>query len=237
MEAVASSFTSTSAVIDIGSDNAKICSSGDDVEGRNYNAEYSNGVKDGEDDCRITSIFPDMGKNLDTNSRISDRNANSTNISDANIEDLGNSESSKNTHVKNSVSVKNDNDYHSDNSKNINNLNETNVNRSSNLNENTSSVIGSSGISTNVSASNKRISKRCIEIVQRSKAVPNSNIDSFDFDKEVIELRGLNKVYIHTYMYIYIYIHIHINICIYIYIYIHNMHIYAYTNLYKYRFV
>jgi hypothetical protein len=49
-------------------------------------------------------------------------------------------------------------------------------------------------VSNSVSTSNKRISKRCTEIVQRSKAVPNSNIDSFDFDKEVIELRGLYKV-------------------------------------------
>jgi hypothetical protein len=201
MEAVASSFTTTAAVIDIGSDSAIVCSNGDDVEGRNCNAEYSNGIKDGKDDCRSTSIFPDIGKNLATNSKISDKNGNSTNVSDANtekVENLGNSESSKNTHVKNSVSVKNDNDYHSDDSKNINNLNEAkyNVNGSSNLNESTSSVIGSNSmiISTNISASNKRVSKRCTEIVQRSKAVPNSNIDSFDFDKEVIELRGLYKV-------------------------------------------
>jgi hypothetical protein len=199
MEAVASSFTV--AVIDIGSDSAKIYSNGNDVDGRNCNAEYSNDIKNSKDDYRSTSIFPDIRKNLATNSKLSDRNANSTNVCDVNIgkvDTLDNSESGKNTHVKNGVSVKNDNDYHSDDSKNINNLNEANynVNRSINLNKSTSSVIGSSSmiISTNTSASNKRVSKRCREIVQRSKAVPNSNIDSFDFDKEVIELRGLYKV-------------------------------------------
>ena len=48
--------------------------------------------------------------------------------------------------------------------------------------------------SSNSNSSSSRMSKRCSEIANRANAVPNKNIDSFDFDKEVRELRGLYKL-------------------------------------------
>jgi hypothetical protein len=42
-------------------------------------------------------------------------------------------------------------------------------------------------------ASNTRALKRCSEISARARLVPNKNAESFDFDKEVRELRGLYK--------------------------------------------
>jgi hypothetical protein len=42
-------------------------------------------------------------------------------------------------------------------------------------------------------ASNARALKRCSEISARARLVPNKNVESFDFDKEVRELRGLYK--------------------------------------------
>ena len=42
--------------------------------------------------------------------------------------------------------------------------------------------------------SNSRNLKRCNDIAVRSSAVPNKNIDSFDFDGEVRHLRGLYKL-------------------------------------------
>ena len=44
------------------------------------------------------------------------------------------------------------------------------------------------------SISNSRTQKRCNDIAARSNAVPNKNIDSFDFDGEVRQLRGLYKL-------------------------------------------
>lgn len=44
------------------------------------------------------------------------------------------------------------------------------------------------------SSCNRRTLKRCFEIAARAKAVPNQNIDSFDFDTEVVHLRGLYKL-------------------------------------------
>lgn len=43
-------------------------------------------------------------------------------------------------------------------------------------------------------ASNTRISRRCTEISHRVKLVPDVNDNSFDFDKEVRELRSLYKL-------------------------------------------
>lgn len=40
---------------------------------------------------------------------------------------------------------------------------------------------------------NARALKWCSEISTRARLVPNKNVDSFDFDKEVRELRGLYK--------------------------------------------
>lgn len=42
--------------------------------------------------------------------------------------------------------------------------------------------------------SSSRALKRCTEISNRARAVPNSNMDSFDFDREVRELRGVYKL-------------------------------------------
>lgn len=45
-----------------------------------------------------------------------------------------------------------------------------------------------------ITASNTRISRRCSEISQRAKLVPDVNDNSFDFDKEIRELRSLYKL-------------------------------------------
>ena len=56
------------------------------------------------------------------------------------------------------------------------------------------SISSSSNSNSSSSSSSSRMSKRCSEIANRANAVPNKNIDSFDFDKEVRELRGLYKL-------------------------------------------
>lgn len=153
MESVASSFTTSTCVKDIGSNDVKLSSNGDDIEDNDCDAEYSDDTKNDNDDCRSTSIFPDIGKNLAASER---------------------SDGNNNCNVR---------------------IGNNNVNKSfSSTSSSSGSTIVRTSVSNRLSTSNKRITKRCTEIVQRSKAVPNSNIYSFDFDKEVIELRGLYKV-------------------------------------------
>lgn len=197
MEAVASSLTATATVVDIKSDNLNRCNN------RDENEESNSSVKNSEDEYRNyfvsdNAIFANVGESLDM-SKKNDVTGNSRDINDINVEIVDiecNDISIGDAHGGNSRSF-HENDCHSNDVEILNNLNEDSYSidniRDKKSNVSVSSLsIGS--VSTTSINSNKRISKRCTEIAERSRLVPNTNIDSFDFDKEVIELRGLYRL-------------------------------------------